>query len=293
MNWIDWLSVVGSASSILAFLGISLNLTRRYKLNSPSVFIQEFWLFLRRPWHAVMSIIAVASTTWIALFPSSSFPRGLVGAIPFTAMAFLVMSLFLIQSRQVTSAIVVRQIARLAGQGEPEDFLCAVIRFDIDRLKAVSNYSISIAEGIRAIVEVIVMEESDRLRRQGRSVCVLPILGEDETVVIATGLSDNDAADFADAVRRRVKLQIASVPYYEEAVRVIRRSMHGPPDPAEEATAIGTVSAGVSAYRGNEEMAFSNASAAVKESKVRGRNKTVILRPGSSLEVRGESGGSR
>ena len=70
-----------------------------------------------------------------------------------------------------------------------------------------------------------------------------------------------------------------------------RAHVYRPLSPAtleEEREAIGTVSAGVAADRGLAEILFSDVSAAVKESKTRGRNKTIVYRPGQESEIRSD-----
>lgn len=165
---------------------------------------------------------------------------------------------------------------------------CTAIRFDIDRLKAILNYSPTLGERIRKTVNGIITEEVDRLRKHGLDVIALDIPGEDETVVIAAGLSVDQAGDFADEVRRRVKRAIKDIPYYAEAVELLAQTMHTPVTLDEEREGIGTVSAGVAADRGLPELLLSDVSAAVKEAKTRGRNKTIIYRPGQSSEIRSD-----
>ncbi len=285
----EWLSLIGLVLALPPLVAFLVSFISRVMRASPRIALHEFVLLIRQPWHVALLAIIALSATYLVIYPPQSFPGSLAILVPIFAAFFLSASFFLAQSRQLSSSVIINEIRRLSrSTRDHHQAVCSAIRFDIDRLKAISNYSPTLGERIRETVSEVINEEVQRLRRQGIDLAALTIPGEDETVVIAAGLTVDGAADFADEVRRRVKRGVQGIPYYAEAIKVITQGMQSPPTPDEERQGIGTVSAGVAADRGMPEILFSDVSAAVKESKARGRNKTVIYRPGQSPEVRSD-----
>lgn len=285
----DWLSIIGLVLAVPPLFAFFFKLGSRIKRASPRIAMHEFTLLVRQPWHIVLVAVVSCSTAYLIIRPTTEFPASLVVLIPVTGSLLLLASFFLAQSRQLSGAVIINEMTRLSKlTRDQHGGVCAAIRFDIDRLKAISNYSPTVGERIRHTVDEVIAEEVDDLRKLGIEVTALTIPGEDETVVIAAGLTIDRAADFADEVRRRVKRKVAEIPYYTEAVNLVVDRMQPPSSLAEEREGIGTVSAGVAADRGLPEALFSDVSAAVKESKTRGRNKTVVYRPGQASEVRSD-----
>jgi len=290
----DWLSIIGLALAVPPLFAFFFSLGARVKRASPRIALHEFALLARQPWHLVLTAVVLLSTAFLVVVPAREFPASLAVLIPVTGAVLLLASFFLAQSRQLSSAVIINEMTRMSRlTSEQHGGVCAAVRFDIDRLKAISNYSATVGERIRATVDEVIAEEVDHLRKRGLEVTALSIPGEDETVVIAAGLTLERAADFADEVRRRVKREVATIPYYAEAVRLVVDRMPPPSSVEEEREGIGTVSAGVAADRGQPEILFSDVSAAVKESKTRGRNKTVVYRPGQQSEVRSDYNSTR
>ncbi|GIG85300.1 GGDEF domain-containing protein [Plantactinospora endophytica] len=291
----EWLSIIGLVLAVPPLVAFFFSLLARVRRASPRIALHEFLLLVRQPWHVVLVLMVLAGTSYVLAFPAAGFPQRLVVLVPVVAAVSLTASFFLAQSRQLSGAVIVNEIRRLSrsvqGHRKP---ICSAIRFDVDRLKAITNYSPQVGERIRETVAEVIAEEVGRLRRLGLEVAALEIPGEDETVVIVSGLSVDEAADVADEVRRRVKQKVRSIPYYAEAVAFVGQGMSTPPTRDEEREGIGTVSAGVAADRGIPEILLSDVSAAVKESKTHGRNKTVIYRPGQAAEIRSDyrDGGS-
>jgi GGDEF domain-containing protein len=244
---------------------------------------------MRRPWHIALAVIMLLTTAYLIVWPPESFPVSLLVLIPIGACGSMLVSFFLAQSRRLSAEVILGEIRRLSKESHGQHHgVCSAIRFDIDRLKAIANHYPDVGERVRATVDEIISEEVERLRRAGFHVSSLDIAGEDETVVVAAGLSVEQAADFADEVRRRVKRAVREIPYYDRAVQLVVNGMQPPSTLEEEREGLGTVSAGVAADRGLAEVLFSDISAAVKESKTRGRNKTVIHRPNEQPEVRSD-----
>lgn len=286
----DWLNLVGLILGIFPIIGVGFTLVRRILQTSPRIALHEFTLLVRRPGHIVLMLIVFGATGYLIARPPSRFPISLVLLIPTAAIVMLLISFFLAQSRRLSDAVILNEMTRMskAVRAKPGGVLAA-IRFDIDRLKAISNRYPAVAEQIRAVVDEAIRDEVAKRRKAGVDVVAHAIAGEDETVVIAAGLSIDQAADFADKVRRAVKDDIKSIPYYNEATKIIVDGMqHSPSNMAEEREGIGTVSAGVAADYGRPDMLFSDISAAVKDAKTRGRNKTVIYRPGQAPEIRSD-----
>lgn len=285
----EWLSIVGLVLAVPPLVVFFFRLGSRVKRASPRIALHEFTLLVRQPWHVALAIVLFGSVGYLIVHPAPGFPETLVVLIPVLAALLLLASFFLAQSRQLSGEVILNEMRRLSkATRNRHGGLCTAVRFDIDRLKAISNYSPAVGERIRKVVDDIITEEVERLRRRELDVVALDIPGEDETVVIAEGLSVEQAADFADEVRRRVKQAISTIPYYPEAVALVAERMRPPSTIDEEREGIGTVSAGVAADRGLPEMLLSDVSAAVKESKTRGRNKTVIYRPGQAPEIRND-----
>jgi len=284
-----WSNAVGLIVSVPPLVVFMATLIRRVKQASPRIALHEFILLIRRPWHVILILIIAASTAYLIVRPTTQFPASLAVLIPIVAILFLLASFFLAQSRQLSGAVILNEMSRMSKETrDKHKGVCAAIRFDIDRLKAVSNQFPTVGERIRATVDEVIKEEVGRLRKSGVNVLSIGIPGEDETVVIAAGISVEQAADFADEVRRRVKRTVKDIPYYDDAVQLVVKAMQPPSGIDEEREGIGTVSAGVAADRGLPEILLSDVSAAVKESKTRGRNKTVIYRPGQTPEVRSD-----
>lgn len=289
LEWVDWLSIIGSVVSILAFFGISVNLARRYGGSYTGLAVREGWRLIRQPWHTTMLAVATVSTTYLIIWPPESFPASLGLLVPFFAWGLLTAAIFLRQNREVAAALVVGEIERLSrSKSKASPRIVSAVRFDIDRLKAIANYSNATAEDVRDLASRVIKSEAVELTRQGHELAVVDIPGEDETVLIVCGLTVSGLADVADKVRRRIKTELDLLPYYRDAVDLAVSSMRHSPFADEEREGIGTVSAGVAAFRGSPAMLFSDVSSAVKESKVRGRNKTVIYKPGAAPEIRSD-----
>lgn len=285
----EWLNLSGLVLGVPPVIVFVFSLASRVRRGSPKIAFHEFTLLVRQPWHIALVAVVVLSTGYLVARPAGHFPDSLLLLLPVVGTACLLMSFFLAQSRRLSGAVIVNEMRRLSKETQDRHHgVCTAIRFDIDRLKALSNYSPTVGERVRATVDQVIQEEVDRLRRTGITIVSLNIPGEDETVVIAAGLPVDQGADFADTVRRRVKRAVQDIPYYEKAVHLVVNGMQPPSTIAEEREGIGTVSAGVAADRGMPEVLFSDVSAAVKESKTRGRNKTVIYRPGEPPEVRSD-----
>lgn len=285
-EWFNLGSLILAVPPLIAFF---FKLVSRIRRSSPRIAFHEFLLLIWQPWHIALVLVVVITTAYLIAWPVDHFPASLLVLLPVTGSACLLISFFLAQSRRLSSAVILNEMRRLSrGTHGQSRGVCTAIRFDIDRLKAISNYFPTVGERVRSVVDEIIREEVDRLRRSGVNAVSLGIPGEDETVVIAAGLAVDHAADFADEVRRRVKRMVKEIPYYDDAVQLVVKGMQPPSTVEEEREGIGTVSAGVAADRGLPEILFSDVSAAVKESKTRGRNKTVIYRPGETPEVRSD-----
>lgn len=285
----EWLSLIGLALAIPPLVGFFFSLAASLKRASSRIALHEFVLLTCQLWLVALALVAVDTVAYLLILPSSRFSASLAFLISITVSLSLLASFFLAQSQRLSSVVIINEMRRLSKTTRDQRRgVCSAIRFDIDRLKAILNYSPALGERIRETVNGIIAEEVGRLRKQGRDVATLDIPGEDETVVIAAGLSVDDAGDFADGVRKRVKQEIKDIPYYAEVVELLTQRMQTPATLDEEREGIGTVSAGVAADRGWPEQLFSDVSAAVKESKNRGRNKTVIYRPGQPSEIRSD-----
>lgn len=285
----EWLSLIGLILAIPPLIGFFFTFAARIKRASRRVALHEFVLLTCQLWLVALTLVVVDTVAYLVILPSSRFPASLTFLIPIAVGLSLLASFFLAQSQRLSSAVIINEMKRLSKTTRDQRRgVCAAIRFDIDRLKAIMNYSPSLGERIREAVNGIIAEEVGRLRKQGLNVAAHAIPGEDETVVIAAGLTVDEAGDFADEVRKRVKQEIKDIPYYAEAVELLSQRMQTPATLDEEREGIGTVSAGVAADRGLPELLFSDVSAAVKESKNRGRNKTVIYRPGQPSEIRSD-----
>lgn len=285
----EWLSLMGLILAIPPLIGFFFNFAHRIRQAWRRIASHESVLLTCQLWHVALTLIGVGSVAYLVILPPSGLPGSLVFLISIASSMSLLTSFSLAQSRRHSSGTIINEMKRLSKiTFDQHGGVCAAIRFDIDRLKAISNYSPALGERISETVTGIIAEEVDRLRKQELEVAALDIPGEDETVVIIAGLSVDQAGDFADEVRSRVKRAIKDIPYYAQAVELLAQRMQTPATLDEEREGIGTVSAGVAADRGLPELLFSDVSAAVKESKNRGRNKTVIYRPGQPSEIRSD-----
>jgi GGDEF domain-containing protein len=288
----DWLGIVAVILGAGPMVVFCFDLANRIRQTSAKLAFREFSYLISRPWHIALIVITLAFSVVLAVRPPTTRPASLLVLVPVVGGVLLLVSFFLIQSRRLAAEEVIRSM-RLLVKRYPEragNGRSSAVRFDLDRLKAISVYSRQLGDEIRKAAAMIIEEEAKRLRDRGNVVEMIELPGEDETVVITIGCTLDQAGDFADQVRRRLRQEVRAMDGYAGAVRQIVEQMDTPPSTAEEQQGIGTISAGVAAGSSGPEIWFSDVSAAVKESKVRGRNKTVIHRPGLPPEIRSDFG---
>jgi GGDEF domain-containing protein len=287
----EWLSLLGLLASLFSLVLAYVGLYRQVRRSSIRVATREFMSLARKPRHIMLAIIVLGGSAYLIVRPPQAGTAALMVLVPVIGMMALLFSFFLAQSRQVSGALIVNEMKALSRLAQTRhNGVTSAVRFDIDRLKAVANYSLSLGERIQETVSRVIHDEVALLRRAGLEIVSFDVPGEDEVLVIGAGLSMDEAAAFADRVRARVKQDVARIPEYGQAVEFIMSRMQEAPSRDEERGGIGTVSAGVAGDRGRAEIWFSDVSAAVKESKTHGRNKTVVYRPGQASEIRGVTG---
>lgn len=287
----DWVGLVSLVLTLPTLAIFCVDIGRRVRQSSARIAFREFSYLISHPWHIILIVITLAFSITLAVRPPSQKPASLMILIPAVSGVLLLLSFFLMQSRRLAAEEVIRSMNLLVKRN-PErasDGRSTAVRFDIDRLKAISMYSVELSSQIRRACARIIKEEVARLREErGHQAEVIELPGEDETIVIIVGATLDETGNFADQVRRRVQQEVKTMKDYAVAVDKILEHKHRPPSEAEEQEGIGTISAGVAANHGLAEVWFSDVSAAVKESKVRGRNKTVIHRQGQAPEVRSD-----
>jgi GGDEF domain-containing protein len=289
LDWVDWLSVIGSIITIATLLWFLAGLVVRLRRASFTQAAQEFDLLARRPGHVILLSIVVVTSAFLVAFPPSIFPLSLLTLIPVTACLLLLLSFFLAQNPRLIRNLLLNEIRKaitLANKRRNQP--CSAIRFDVDLIVAINDYSFAVGTQIIDLVRDTIYEASRRLKREGVDVTVVSVPESDETILILPGMSGDRAADVADEVRRHVKASLPRIPYYAEAREYVIRALQNPSLTDEEKEGIGTVSAGVAAYSRGEEALLSDISTAVKESKFRGRNKTIIHNHGSQSAIRSD-----
>ncbi|WP_280378016.1 hypothetical protein [Nocardia wallacei] len=289
LDWVDWLSVISSVIAIATVVWFMAGLIAKLRNASIRQAAQELDLLIRRPWHIVALILIATSSALLIAFPPPRFPFSLLWLIPITTFFLLLLSFFLLQNDRLARNVLLHEMRKaIERANKKRNQPCSAIRFDIDLIVAINDYSYAVGTRVVEPVTDAVTEQAKRLRREGIDVTLVNIPEAAEVVLLLPGLSVEESADIADEVRRRVKAGLPRIPYYQEACEFVARKLQNPPLTDEEKHGIGTVSAGVAAYTRGEEGLLSDISSAVKEAKFRGRNKTIIYRQGGDSTVRSD-----
>ena len=157
--------------------------------------------------------------------------------------------------------------------------ISAAIKFDIDRIVAINECNYTVGREIMRAWKKILRQYETLLKKE-RRVISYEVPGSDEVIWILPNTTVDRAAEIADNMRKEMERRLSDIHYYNEVRQcVIEKLMEkekGSPLTEKERQNIGTVSAGVAAYKMGAGSLLINISAAVKEAKKQGRNRVVI-----------------
>lgn len=220
---------------------------------------------------AFLSVLLAGLQSWWAVATA--------GIVLISSMALAAL-LLVQQNARLSREALARRVERLArSKVARERNVMTGVRFDVDLIVAINEFSFTVGNGVVRLVRKEVGEAATALRAQGHRVFVLPMGEGDDINVILPGVDIRTATEFANTVRRRVKAGLETIPGYHDAHSFVCRRLVDPPLTVEEREGIGTVSAGVAAYSRGAEALLSDITSAVKGAKFRGRNKTIVFSP--------------
>ena len=273
LTFLEKIGLLGSFASIISLSPLLISFFRNIYLNAPNKVLQEFWFVYNHPPHFLLTGIAVFSIgTYLSMAEVSALHRILV-ILAFLSMLFLLMAFFVRQNRPIMRQLILSHIENTVKN---HDGVVSAIKFDVDLIVAINDYSHAVGNAIVATVKDALSKKEKELKSIGTEVVSIEIPESDEVLWILPLTPVNRAGDIADEIRRTVKLKIKDIPYYREACDFVTKKLTSPPLTDEEKEGIGTVSAGVAAYDRGVESLLADISSAVKESKFRGRNRTII-----------------
>jgi GGDEF domain-containing protein len=210
---------------------------------------------------------------WLLLGSGMPLVAQLALAILLLSSLAMTVSVFLRMNRHALRREIITRIEEIASASQG---VCSAIKFDVDLIVALNEFSFSLGNRIIASATDLIQKAVTDLRRHGSVASSFELPESDETIVIIGGMTVEDAADVADSIRRALKDDLNDLHDYREACEYVKRRLQQPPLTPEECEGIGTLSAGVASYTRGAEGLLSDIAAAVKASKYRGRNKTII-----------------
>jgi GGDEF domain-containing protein len=240
---------------------------------APSKTLKELWLVYKSPPHYVLSAWAAVLFLYVITrtFRDIQTVIAVLGAG--IAVLLLLFSIFLKQNRTLLREIILRHFQDMIDRSNK---FCCAIKFDIDLIVAINDYSYATGNEIVHLVHHTLLSHQKELAQRGIEVLSVELPESDEVIWLLPKRSTQEAADIADVIRREVKSALPQVQYYNEACEFVVRKLTNPPLTGEEQQGIGTLSAGVAAHTRGAESLLTDISAAIKEAKFRGRNRTVI-----------------
>jgi GGDEF domain-containing protein len=289
LRFADWASVVGAVASVIALGIAAVGLGRQIARASPGDAVREFLLIYKSALHYVLTMVLVGSLGYLLISPPASDDAArLAVLLPVLAALLLLISFFYRQNRRLLRNTILESIRSTVERTRSQGSVCSAIKFDIDILVAINDYSVAVGSSIFELTQESIKNAVSRLRQKRIEVSAISLPESDEVILVLPNVEIEEAADVADRVRREVKAGLPEIPHYREACAHVIESLRDPPLSAEEREGIGTVSAGVAAYSRGAEALLSDISASVKESKFRGRNKTIIYQPRMDSIVRSD-----
>jgi GGDEF domain-containing protein len=240
-------------------------------------------LFVLRSLPTLLALVAVVSGTGAWIASSAHAAEAIPAIVASTAWVVLTLLIFVRQNRALVREYILHHLERAARRSQG---VCSAIKFDVDLLVAINDYSFAVGSAILRAVRESLREEERSLRTRGVVIESIVIPESDETIWVLPEIVDDHAADIADSIRRDVKRRILTIPNYSDAKEHVIRTLTEPPLTPEEQDGVGTVSAGVAGFTRGAESLLSDISSAVKASKFRGRNRTVIYRRNAPFTLR-------
>ncbi len=95
--------------------------------------------------------------------------------------------------------------------------ICSAIKFDIDLIVAINDYSYATGHAIVDLVHRTLRKHQNGLRVQDVAVLSIELPESDEVIWILPNQTVEKAADIADSIRRDIKRELVGLPYYAEA----------------------------------------------------------------------------
>jgi GGDEF domain-containing protein len=262
-----------SVASFVSLIPLLVSFVRSVSASAPDRVVREFLFAYKSPINYVLSVIIISSFVFLVLQNSRNILSITIITILLVAFIFLLFSFFIRQNKPIMRQIILSHMERAIKK---YGSVCSAIKFDVDLIVAINDFSYATGNDIVTLVKQTLKSYEKKYKQRGIDVVSIEIPESDEVLWILPSISVTDAADMADDIRREVKRKLNDIPYYTEAKNFVISKLTNPPLTEEEREGIGTVSAGVAAYTRGVESLLADISSASKESKFRGRNRTII-----------------
>jgi GGDEF domain-containing protein len=279
---IEKLGLISSIVTIGGLVAVIINFFRKIFITSPRKTIREFLFVYTSPINIVLSILLIVTYILLLLYIKEPLFK-LICTLYLLCSFSLIFSFFLKQNKHIIRDLILHHLDNAI---ENCNGICSAVKFDIDLLVAINDYSFALGSEIINLVKRSLTEKEKNIKASGKKIVSIEIPESDEVIWILPQIDVKEAADIADQIRREVKRNLNSLIYYEEACKHVINTLKSPSLNEEERQGIGTVSAGVAAYSNGTEALLSDISSASKESKFRGRNRTIIYKRGENSIVR-------
>lgn len=270
---IEKISIIGSIASIISLIPILWHIFKLIILSSPNKVYREFLFVFCTPLNCILSGVIIFSFALLLLLVKGNAYFSFLLMLLISTFILLSISLFFRQSKPLIRQLILTKIENTVKKYGDE---CSAIKFDVDLIVAINDYSYNTGNKIVTMVHHILDKHEKELKSSKKQVISIAIPESDEVIWILPNMGDEDAADIADRIRMEVKQSLKKIPYYNEAKEFVISKLQSPKLTQEEQEGIGTVSAGVAAYARGAESLLSDISSAMKESKFRGRNRTIV-----------------
>lgn len=290
INWYQELSVldkIGFWSSIITFVTVLVSIIKalsKFKIKFSKKVIREFWFVYKNPLHYLYTCIILFSIMFYIMQSRDDFLIKTIVLLGYITFTCIFVSFFIKQNKPIMRQLILSHIEEVVKNNE--NSCVSAIKFDVDLIVAINDYSYAVGNSIVTLLKNTLSKKAIELKKVGTMITSIEIPESDEVIWILPNVNTERAADIADEIRREVKQKIPDIEYYNEACEFVIKKLVSPPLTEEEKKGIGTISAGVAAYNRGVESLLSDISFAMKEAKFRGRNRTIIYRPGETAIVR-------
>lgn len=283
LSLVEAIGLWGSAASIVALVPLVYSVVTRIQSVISKRIMHEMRSTIANPAAASALILSVALFCYlISMFIAAhDYVRAAVIVLMVVFSIVFSASFFLTAKKEsLLRSLAIDKVSEAAKISKSS---CSAIKFDIDRIVAINDYSHATGDDICKLVRQVIHSREDAVRASGVMVQAIESPGSDEIIWILPNTSVEWAADTADDIRHEVKRGLPQIPYYADACAYVNKAVGNAPDAHGN---IGTVSAGVAAYTRGEEALLSDISSAAKAAKLQGRNRTAIYQRDGQCVIR-------